>query len=135
MSKLYRYQKITDEFTTYTLNLPVDQDNQPIGTELCEIAGFTYVSIPDGFDLPDQPAQITAEPVTADASLIAEIKATSPHVQIINQRVAERIAERYSIQDEIKLLRTAPSAEFEAYNAWAEDCRAVGRAEKAALGL
>lgn len=135
MSKLYRYQKITDEFTTYALRLPVDADKQPVGTELCEIAGITYVSLPDGFDLPEQPTQISAELITPDAVLIAEIKASSPHVALINERVAKRIAERYSLQDEIKLLRTAPTAEFELYNAYAEECRDIGRAEKAALGL
>jgi hypothetical protein len=49
--------------------------------------------------------------------------------------VAAKIAEQYTTGDEIKLLRTAPSAEFEVYNAYVEDCRAWGRAQRAALGL
>jgi len=49
--------------------------------------------------------------------------------------VQEMIAALYSLTDEIKLLRTAPSPEFAAYNAHAESCRAWGRAEKAKLGL
>ena len=40
-----------------------------------------------------------------------------------------------STADGIKLIRTAPSAEMDAYKAWAEKCRAWGRAEKAKLGL
>jgi hypothetical protein len=56
-------------------------------------------------------------------------------VRLINQRVQDAIAQRYSIADEIKLMRTAPSAEMTAYNAYAEDCRAWGRAEKSKLGL
>lgn len=53
----------------------------------------------------------------------------------INQRVRDMIREQYSIEDEIKLLRTAPSPEFELWNAHAEACRAWGREQKAALGL
>lgn len=51
----------------------------------------------------------------------------------INQRVREMIREQYSIEDEIKLLRTAPSPEFELWNAHVEDCRAWGREQKALL--
>lgn len=53
----------------------------------------------------------------------------------INQRVREMIRSEYSIEDEIKLLRTAPSAEFEVYNEHAEACRDWGREEKRRLGL
>lgn len=53
----------------------------------------------------------------------------------IDQRVCEMIAESYSITDEIKLLRTAPSEEFDIYNAHAEACRQWGREQKALLGL
>lgn len=51
----------------------------------------------------------------------------------INQRVREMIREQYSIEDEIKLLRTAPSPEFELWNAHVEDCRAWGREQKALI--
>lgn len=53
----------------------------------------------------------------------------------INQRVCEMIAEQYSIQDEIKLIRTAPSHEFDVYNEHAEACRQWGREQKALLGV
>ena len=75
------------------------------------------------------------EPLGLTDALREEIKAASPHVRLINQRVQAAIAERYSITDEIKLIRTAPSPEMEAYNAYAEECRAWGRAERAKLGL
>lgn len=99
--------------------------------------GITYCSVPDGVALPDQPAEIAAsiQAVTLDPALTQKIKAASPLVRLINATVAEKIAEQYSTADEIKLLRTAPSAEFEAYNAHAEACRAWGREQKAALGL
>ena len=53
----------------------------------------------------------------------------------INRRVVEMIREQYTVDDEIKLLRTAPSAEFELWNAYVEDCREWGRQQKTALGL
>ena len=105
---------------------------------MCTLDGVTYVSVPSGATLPaDQPPEIDAsiEIVALTPSLSAVIAAASPYVRLINIRVAEMIAAEYSVTDEIKLLRTAPSAEFEVYNAHAEACRAWGRAEKAKLGL
>ena len=100
---------------------------------------MTYVCLPDGVSLPsDQPDEITESiinPAILAPELVAELKMASPHILLINQRVANAIAERYTTADEIKLLRTAPSTEFNTYNAFVEDCRAWGRAEKAKLGL
>jgi adenosylmethionine-8-amino-7-oxononanoate aminotransferase len=97
------------------------------------------VALFDGFTLPAQPDAVAATletlPILLAADLLAAIRTASPHVRLINQRVQEAIAQRYSTADEIKLLRTAPSAEMAAYNAYAEDCRAWGRAEKAKLGV
>ncbi|MDD5247806.1 MAG: hypothetical protein PHY45_02405 [Rhodocyclaceae bacterium] len=73
--------------------------------------------------------------MTLTPTLGAAISAASPHVRLIRQQVQDMIGEQYSISDEIKLLRTAPSAEHSAYNDHAESCRAWGRAQKAALGL
>lgn len=118
--------------------MPSDEQHHPLGTELATVGGVTYVSLPDDATLPAvQPAEIadSIAEVTLTATETALIKSASPHVKLIDQRVADRIAEAYSLTDEIKLLRTAPSAEFEAYNAFVEDCRAWGRAQKTALGL
>lgn len=129
---IYQYRQITDQYTTHRLNAPEG------GTELATIDGITYVHIPDGVDLPaDQPAEIAAsiQAVAVDAVLREKISHASPHAQLIRCRVAEKIAQQYTAGDEIKLLRTAPSAEFEVYNAYVEDCRAWGRAQRAAIGL
>lgn len=55
--------------------------------------------------------------------------------QEIAAAVRKRIAASYTLEDEIQLLRTAPSPEFEVYNAYVEDCLAWGRAERARRGL
>ena len=55
--------------------------------------------------------------------------------QAIAAAVRQRIAAVYAIEDELQLLRTAPSPEFEVYNAYVEDCLAWGRAERARRGV
>ena len=51
----------------------------------------------------------------------------------INAEARAKIRLMYTVEDEIQLLRTAPSPEFEVYNAYVEDCLAWGRAQKEAL--
>ena len=139
MPTIVSYQKFINTEITRTLRLPEDAEHKQLGTELATLAdGTTYVCLPDGAVLPaEQPTEIAAsvQIVTLTPAQIADIKAVSPHVRFINQRVAEQIAEHYTLADEIKLLRTAPSPEFTLYNEHAEACRAWGRGEKAKLGL
>ena len=140
MPFLIAYRKHIDSMHTRELRLPEGERHERLGTELCTIDGVTYISLPDGAQLPTgQPAEILASieqlPTPLPAELRDQIKLASPHVRLINERVRAAIAERYSLADEIKLLRTAPSPEMQAYDAYAEECRAWGRAEKAKLGL
>ena len=51
----------------------------------------------------------------------------------INAEVRAKIRLMYTVEDELQLLRTAPSPEFEVYNAYVEDCLAWGKAQKSAL--
>lgn len=135
MTSIYAYRKFIDAVRTVEIRLPEDENHQRIGTELATIDGETYVSIPDGQTLPTQPAEITVREIQLTPELKQQISDASPHVRLIRQKVSEKIADQYSMGDEIKLIRTAPSAEFEAYNAYAEDCRAWGREQRAAIGL
>ena len=137
MTKIYKYQKVQDAYTTYCLvepdyNLLETEDRI---TELCTIDGVTYVSVPDSIALPQQPEQITVEEVVLTDELNAAIKAASPHVQLVNERVGAKIREVYSLNDEIKMIRLSPSAESTAYNEYVEACRDWGRVAKANLGL
>lgn len=138
MASIFRYQKITDDITTHCLlepdyNLLATEDSI---SELCTLPdGYTYVSVPDGIKLPAQPENITVERVELTTDLADAIKKASPHVALINERVVNMIREKYSVNDEIKMLRIGPSEETEAYNAYAEECRAWGISEKAKLGL
>ena len=136
MTYIVSYQKHFDALTSKTIALPENKDGHGyIGTELATIDGVTFVALPDGAVLPEQPAEITVSPVDLTPELKAAISDASPHVRLIRERVTAKIADRYSVTDEIKLIRTAPSAEFEVYNEYVEECRAWGREQKAALGL
>ena len=132
MTYILSYRKSITRDTTKMLNAPDG------ATELCTIDGVTYVCIPDGAAIDeDQHEEVvgTMEVIELDLELCERIKAASPHIALIQKRVREKIEEVYSIHDEIKLIRTAPSEKFDVYNEHAEACRQWGREQKALLGI
>ena len=68
-------------------------------------------------------------------AIVSAIKAASAQCAAINAQVVAKIRERYSVDDEIHMLRIAPSPESALWNDYVEACRAWGREQKAALGL
>lgn len=111
---------------------------------------MTYVAVPDAAALPPQPAQIAASVavVVPDAALAAAIKAASPHVQLIDQRMREMIRESYDLETELKYARFGVGAamgmysptvdevnEITVYGEFVEGVRQWGRVERAKLGL
>ena len=132
---IYCYQKHIDSIRTVEAIFPTNAQNQRLGTELATISDITYINIPDGAVLPDQPVEIDVAPAVITDDLLAAIKQASPHYRLINEQVAERIRQRYSVDDEIKLLRIAPSDETAAWNDYVEECRAWGRGKKAEIWL
>ena len=130
MSQIISYTKRSNPYTVIRLNAPEGSN------ELCTLSGVTYVSIPDATSLPEQPAELDdIATVTVTDELRQQIGDASPHVALIRERVREKIADAYPLQEEIKLLRLAPSPEFDAYNDHAEACREWGRQQKSDLGL
>lgn len=134
MSYIVSYRKNITRHTTEALIAPEGS------TELCTLPdGFTYVCIPDteAIDIEAQPQCVkdTLDMPELTPELKAQLCQHSTHIQLINERVCEMIAEQYSVTDEIKLIRTAPSEEFDIYNEHAEACRQWGREQKALLGL
>lgn len=104
--------------------------------------------MPDGLALPDQPPELTVAPVVLTDALKAQIKAASPHVQLIYERTEALIRAKYSISDEAKYARIGVGAllgaytfgageedELLAFGAHCEAARQWGRDERAALGL
>lgn len=136
MTYIVAYQKFINSDRTVEINLPInDESHNRIGDELATIDGITYVAIPDGIELPEQPNEITVETVILDDREKKLICSISPLVKIINDEVRNKISEKYSIEDEIKLIRTQPSTSFDEYNNFVESCRAYGKSKKESLGL
>lgn len=100
--------------------------------------------------LPDQPVEIADSVVVValDDTLRERIKAASPHVALIGQRMIDTIRAAYSIDDEMYFARIGvgaatglyvPSAgemeEMGTFGNFVEGVREWGRNEKALLGL
>lgn len=137
MAKIYSYQKTTDKYTTYTVVEPDYKEDDEQVTELCTIEGVAYISVPDTISLPKQPEQITLVEVTLTAELKKIIEKASFHIQLIDQRIQKKIRERYSLQDELEILRKRDKdiAKFTEYDTFVEECCVWGNNEKAKLGL
>ena len=116
--------------------------------ELAEFDGHAYVHVPDGAELPEQPAEIAWQPVTPDAVLLARIKAESRPVQLIAQAMIDKIRASYTLEDEqyfsrigvgvalgAYTLQPGEQEELLAFGEFVEGVRQWGRAERAKLGL
>lgn len=143
MPKLYRYQKTSDEYTTY------GPQGEGI-TELCTLPdGFTYISVPEDGKLSNvQPKQIKVEEVILTDELKEQIKTASPHCQLIYTRMQEKIRAKYCSEDEMYFTRISVGAlsgvytmqpgepELIAdYQIFIESVRQWGKDERAKLGL
>jgi hypothetical protein len=124
--KQYKYKKIITDITTYTLIEPdyellkLKERVQVIG----ELDGFTYIEVPDSVTLP------TEQPV-----LLLEANLESDKIDF---QTVQKIRAQYSINDELKALRTAVGGntkEFMTYNAYVEECKAAGTVLKQAVGV
>lgn len=150
MTTIYSYAKFSTPHTIIQMALPDNQglDDSLRCTELCTIDGTTYVAVPDGLTLPAQPAEITVAPVVLTDALKAQIKAASPHVQLIYERTEALIRARYTASDEAKFARLGVGVALGAYTftageqdellefgAHCEAARKWGRDERAGLGL
>ena len=137
MPKIYKYRKVTDQYTTYTAVDNGEEDKRI--TELCIIDNDTYISVPDDVILPEQPEKITLEPVTIDDKLKGQIEAASPHIQLIKKRVSDKIREKYSIEDELRIIRNKINAvdieKYTEYNGYVEGCIEEGKVKKEELGI
>jgi len=155
MTSLYAYRKFINNFYTRELRLPEPaKQGESTGQELCTLAdGRTIVAVFDGHTLPAEQAAeikdgIKLLPSPLPAELKDEIKAASPHVKLIAERVQERIRSKYSAEDESGMTRVGlkqglgvaamsdeQKAKLLAYDEHVESCLAWGREQRAALGL
>ena len=154
MPSLIAYRKAISRETTIALRLPLDAtQGQATPHELATLPdGRTVVMLPDGLTLPaDQPAEVasTIEHLTPLAADVREqIKAASPHVALIAERMIAMIRDAYSIDDEMFFARigvgaatgmytptAGEMADMQAFGQFVESVRQWGRAERVKLGL
>ena len=150
MPHIIAYRKHSDPYTTITLRLPdpAGDEGEIYCTELATLDGVTYVSVPDGATLPEQPPELDPQPVVLTPELKAALRAASPHCQLITERMVQKIRARYSIDDEMFFARIGVGAaagmyqptpgelaEMQAFGEFVEAVRQWGRAERAKLGL
>ena len=152
MTSIVSYRKTSDAHTTYELRTPDAQGGggEIFCTELATIDGLTYVAVPAGVTLPEQPPQVAAtlQPVILTPELREQLKAASPHCALISERMVQKIREKYSIEDEQYFARIGVGVALGAYSfqpgeqdallafgAHVEAVRQWGRAERAKLGL
>ena len=148
------YRRVIDSVTTHSLRLPDAPQGAQAAQELATLAdGRTVVALFDGFTLPtNQPAQIAASievlPTPLPDLLREQIKAASPMVRLIGQRMIDQIRASYTIDDEMYFARigvgaatglyTPTSDEMQAltvFGEFVEGMRQWGRDERAKLGL
>ena len=117
-------------------------------TELCTLDGTTYLAVPDGVTLPDQPTEIALNPVTLTPELRSRIKTASVHCALIAERMEARIRAVYSLGDEQYFSRIGVGVALGSYafkageqeallafGAHVEAARQWGRVEREKLGL
>lgn len=116
-------------------------------TELCTLDSTTYASLPDGATLAaEQP--VSVETISLTDTLRDAIKAASPHVRLINQRMIDKIRDSYTVEDEMYFARIGVGAanglyaptenemqEMTVFGEFVESVREWGRSQRAALGL
>jgi hypothetical protein len=107
MPAFYKYLKVTDQYTTYELQLPQPGDDQAGVLDLGEIDGVSHVCVPDWMlPLPPQPAQVLAslQTFTPTQGKITSLLASSPLLTLMKKRISkDEPTPRYSLQDELTL--------------------------------
>ena len=137
MNTIFKYQKIITSGPNGTTLQFKDMDIgiEPKSLELGQLDSWYYVSVPDANKISQQHSEINFQPANLTQQEKSALASTSRAVQLINQEVVDSIRKNYSVDDELKLLRTQPSQEFDEYNTYVEACRAVAKLKKQNLGL
>lgn len=139
MAKIYQFHKVTDDYTEYRVS------GEGV-TELCTIDDITYISVAE--ELPQHDPRLIVTETVLDEGTKGWIKAVSPHVILIGQRMQEKIRQQYSAEDEAYYSRIGVGVALGAYafepgelesllafGAFVESVRVWGREQRAELGL
>lgn len=102
MPFIARYQKITNEYTTFNISSSSQSENI---LELCDIDGYTYISVPDESSLIIPNEILTYEKVTLSEKIIEDIRKYSSYCKLLDERVIKQIRDKYTLDDELYLAR------------------------------
>lgn len=149
MPVIYQYTKIITQGpngTTVGFKQTEGAESQPL--ELCTIDDVTYISVPDGYVIEDQPSEIGFTQTVLTDALKESIKANSRAVQLITSEVQCKIREKYTLEDEQYYARIGVGVALGAYaflpgeqeallefGTYVEECRQYGKSKRAELGL
>jgi hypothetical protein len=141
MTKLFSFKKVSklnEPLITLNYGLP---NQGHYYEELCTLSDGRTIAVTfvDDALIIEQPEEIKASieylPDPLPDELRKEICAASYVINYIDKCTQDKIAERYSMADEIKLLRTKNKEKLKEYNRYVEECIAEGKAKKAVYTL
>jgi hypothetical protein len=145
---IYKYQRFTIPGPNGTTYYYRNSESEPRALELAELAGWYYVHVPEGCQLPEQPIEIHWTAVELTSELREQLKAQGRPAQLIAQAVIDRIRVKYPLDEELYFARIAVGAlqgsytllpgEAEAltqYQIDVEAAREWGRQQRANIGL
>jgi hypothetical protein len=142
VGKMYRFQKQSDPYRDTTVILQ-DKIREIDGHYIHGmVEDYLYFSLPDEATIQDAEIEAIGSLPELEQNMYSvltepAIKDISPHYELVNKRVQEKIRSLYSLEDELKVqrLRETDPESFESYNQWCEECRAWGREQKALMGF
>lgn len=127
--KYFRFKSVTTDFTTLSIVIPPDT------------VAYQYTENLAGVDIDDTAAFLAQQHPECEVTEVTfqEVESELKECRMfhdINSIVQRMIAERYSISDEIKMVKLPEdNPERVTYQAYVDDCRAYGRAMKVERGL
>ena len=148
----FAYTKIIENGPDGTaLHIKFDEDPQTkekIGCELGVVDGITYISLPDGKNLPEQDPRIKFAAIEMTDALKSQIKGQSSFCRMISNEMISKIREKYSIDDEAYFSRIGVGAALGMYQfaegereqltefgTFVESVRQWGRSQRELVGL
>ena len=132
--KLYRYQPIYDKHTRIDANLPENAIIHLSNDQLEEFDNYQYVAFEE--KAPEQPKGIILEEVVLTAELKEKLRKNSSHWQRYKERVIEKIREKYSLDDEINIIKTTEDkTKITEYDEYVKSVKDYYAKYKANLGI
>ena len=129
MMKYFKFRSVTTDFTTLSIVIPYDT------------VAYQYTETLAGVDIADSEEFLAQQHPECEVTELTfqDVESELKECRMfhdINSIVQRMISEKYSIPDEIKMVKLPEdNPERVAYQAYVDECRAYGRAMKVERGL